>query len=403
MLGAVATAWGALAVAVWTAPSLAPRAILAWALVFRAVAFFAEPVMEDDHYRFLWDGYRFAETGNPYAETPQAHFGDAAVPTNFQEVLDRINHPDIPTIYGPLCQWLFRLSYAIAPAQLWPWKLTLLGSELAIFWLLWPSLSARGRLLLAWCPLAVFETGFNAHPDALAIALLMAAWWFSRHSRIYAGATAAGLAITAKVFALLLVPFILWRLGRRAWFVTSSAVVLLYAPFWLRGNSADAAGLCAMARDWEFNSSIYAIASALASPFVARTLCALAFGVIWLAVFAQWSSARESSAKLPPGDWIYGGFLLLSTTVNSWYCLWLWPFVASRASAIGINALAAVSLSYITRLNLGDTALGNYEHPPWVRPLEFGLVGSGLCLDWITRRPGRDVTSSRRKEQARVS
>ena len=183
MLGATGAAWLALALAWRMAPSGASRTIGWWAVAFRVAAFFSAPVMEDDHHRFLWDGHRFAATGNPYAEAPQASFGDDTVPAEFRAVLDRINHPDVPTVYGPLTEWAFRLSHAIAPARLWPWKLILIGAEAIVLALLWPVLGARGRLLLAWCPLAIFETGFNAHPDALAIALVVAAWWLGQKSR----------------------------------------------------------------------------------------------------------------------------------------------------------------------------------------------------------------------------
>jgi hypothetical protein len=71
---------------------------------------------------------------------------------------------------------------------------------------------------------------------------------------------------------------------------------------------------------------------------------------------------------------------LLSTTVNPWYLLWLLPFLALRPSLPGLVALAAVTLSYVTGLNLGDPALGNFEHPVWLRPLEYGLVAAALLL-----------------------
>lgn len=376
--------WAALA---WTIRRISPRqtwTFLGFAFAFRLIALFAEPVMEDDHHRFLWDGHRFAATGNPYAEAPQARFGDETIPAEFRAVLDRVNHPDVPTVYGPLTQWVFRLSHAIAPARLWPWKLILFGAEATIVALLWSGLSARGRLLLAWCPLAIFETGFNAHPDVLALALVVAAWRLGRETHPLAAGAAAGLAVAAKVFALLIVPFVLWRLGRRAWATAVAATLSLYAPFWLRGSAADLAGLRAMAGEWEFNSSVFAVVAALGSREIAQVGCALVFGVVWLVVFIRW--LRTGSFALPPGERVYGGFLLLSATVNPWYCLWLWPFVAVRPSLTGGCALAAVSLSYVTGLNLGDASLGNFAHPAWLRPLEFGLVALAAIWEWHWRK-----------------
>jgi alpha-1,6-mannosyltransferase len=383
-LATLGIAWGALGWAMTRASAgiCEPISVIGFAVGFRAIACLAAPVMEDDHYRFLWDGYRFAVTGDPYAESPQERFEDDTIPAEFRGVLDRINHPDVPTVYGPAMQWAFRLSHAIAPAQLWPWKLILLGAELSIFAMLWPMLSARGRFLLAWCPLAIFETGFNAHPDTLGIGLVVAAWWLGRRRLAVAAGAAAGLAVAAKVFAMLIVPFLLWRLGRRSWLAALAAVVALYVPFWLRGSTADLAGLRAMAGEWEFNSSVFAVVATLSSPASARAICGLIFIAIWLVLLRKWARSAEASETLPPGEWIYGAFLLLSATANPWYCLWLWPFVAARVSGTGVCALAAVSLAYVTGLNLGEPTLENFAHPPWLRPMEFAIVAIGAVWDW---------------------
>jgi hypothetical protein len=386
MLAAMAVAWSALALAARVVERRDGRVVVLFAVAFRLTAFVAAPVMEDDYHRYLWDGYRFAETGDPYVEAPQARFGNKTIPWEFRAVLDRINHPDVPTVYGPLTQWAFRLSHAIAPAQLWPWKLILLGAELAILAMLWPVLGARQRLLLAWCPLAIFETGFNAHPDTLAIALVVAAWWLGRKSLPLAAGAAAGLAVATKVFAVLIAPFVLWRLGRRAWAVAAVAVGLLYAPFWWGGSTADLTGLRAMAEEWEFNSSVFAIVAALSFPAMARAICSLAFVAIWWVLMRRWTKSAATSATLPPGEWIYCAFLLLAATANPWYCLWLWPFVATRTSATGVCALAVASLAYVTGLNLGDARLGNFAHPAWLRPVEFGAIALGAVWDWRKRK-----------------
>lgn len=379
MLAVVALAWLALGWALVKISSPGTKAMLGFALGFRLIALCATPVMEDDHWRFLWDGYRFAATGNPYAEAPQERFVDESIPAEFRAVLDDINYPDVPTIYGPLAQWAFRLSHAIAPAELWPWKLILLVAECALFALLWPLLKARGRLLLAWCPLAIFETGFNAHPDALAIALIVAAWRLGDLKLPLAAGVAAGLAIAAKVFAAPLVPFVLWRQGWRAWVLAGAAGSGLYAPFWLQGSTADLAGLRAMAGEWEFNSSLYALVATAIPPSAARAVCGGAFAVIWLALLVRW--AKKTPPVRPPGEWVYGSFLLLSATANPWYVLWLLPFVAFRFSAAGIAALAVVSLTYITGLNLGADTPGYFAHPWWLRPVEFGVIGVAALFD----------------------
>ena len=387
-------------------------ALLVWSLAFRVAGFFAAPLMEDDYFRFLWDGRQFALTGNPYASAPAAYFSDETVPERFREILDQINYPHVPTIYGPACQLGFALSYWIAPAYLWPWKLMVIGADLVALALVFrgaerSEFNARESttsaanfglplLIFGWCPLAIFETSFNAHPDILAIALLLAALVFRQKESPLACAIFCALAVAAKVFALLLVPFLLGRRAR-AWAVFALGLAACYLPFWWQGSLADWAGLSAFAAEWEFNSSFYALAKMLLGPSQGRLACGIAFAAFWCVLFVQWLVNRRDlqGSCLPPGTALFGGFLLLSSTVNPWYLLWLLPFTALRPTVTGPTALAAVSLSYVTGLNLGDTALANFEHPFWVRPIEYGAVALvGVVELWRRRSTGGTVRTA---------
>ena len=381
MLSAQAVAWLAL-LAAYRGKLPAARAILVWAILFRVAGLFAEPVLEDDYFRYLWDGRAFALAGYPYVSPPSAGFGDPGVPEEFQRILDHINHPTVPTVYGPVGQLGFLAGYGIAPGKLWAWKLLLLGAEAVMLVVLAHRLSPRAFLFLAWCPLAVFETAFNAHPDALGVMWLVLAMLVKRPR---ATAILCGLAVATKVFALPLVPFLLQGRGREwRWF--AATVCALYLPFWAQGSSADLAGLRAMAGEWEFNSSLHALAAWSFGPANARALCLGVFVLLW-----SWMLARARNISFfelngaglawPSGDCIFGAFFLLSPTVNPWYLLWVWPFVAARMSCGGVAALVLVPLAYVTSGHLGATTGGLFEHPAWVRPLEFGSLGAALAVD----------------------
>jgi hypothetical protein len=382
LLGVQAVGWAALLLA-WRAGPPGRAAVFAWAAVFRLAGVLAAPVLEDDHFRFLWDGRQFALTGNPYAAPPAAFFPDAALPDEWAAILDGINHPHVPTIYGPVTQLGFLLAHVVAPGALWPWKLLLLAAEAALLRLVWQRGGDRAALLAAWCPPAVFETAFNAHPDVLAVTLLVAALAAGRDGR---GAPALlALAAAAKVFALLLVPFVLARREARAWAAWAAVLAAAYAPFWLQGSAADLAGLRVMAAEWEFNSALHGLAAWRAGPEAARGLCAAAFLAAWALLLRRWR--RAGAAGWPRGDLVFGAFLLTSPVINPWYLLWLLPFVAVRPGAAGLAALAVVPLSYLTGLNLGRADLGSFGHPAWLRPVEFGLIA--LALAWDVRRARR--------------
>ncbi len=363
-------------------------AVLGWALCFRLCGLFAEPVLEDDHFRFLWDGRVFAQSGDPYARAPAASFQDPALPVEFQRILDQVNHPHVPTVYGPVCQLGFLLGHQVAPGRLWPWKLLLLAAEIAVVLALRRRLTDRCLLLLAWCPLAVAETAFNVHPDALGVALLVLAGTVRQPWLAGVLAAASG---GAKVFGWLLAPFLLARRGRAGWVAFVLTLAALYLPFLQDGGRAEFAGLSAMATGWEFNSSVHAVVSAVLGPTAARGVCLVAFAAVWLAVWRRWRKRSVGTVAPPdtalPGGPVFGAFFLLSATVNPWYLLWLWPFVALRPTWTGLTALAAVSLSYCTGQNLGLAGLGPSDHPVWVRPVEFGLLGLAALVDMRRARP----------------
>lgn len=395
LIGAMGVEWTIFLV-VLGVPSLrnaiTVRHVIVVALAFRACGLIATPLFEDDHHRFLWDGFVFAQTGDPYGTTPADWFGEPDVPESLQSTLDQVNHPDVPTIYGPATQAAFLLSHKIAPGGLWAWKLLLILSECALLYFL-ARLAVRTATVnalafAAWCPLGVFETAFNAHPDALGVTLLMGAVVARRLGHDRWLGVCCGAAIGAKVFAVLVVPFLLWRRSPGAWLACAATLLALYLPFWLQGTTADFAGLRVFARDWEFNSSIHAILQWVLGPGAARTVALFAFGLIWIGLFQFWrTNANRTSQSLPPAVCVFAGFFLLSPTFNPWYALWLLPFVALRPTPTGIALLSAVSLSYLTKQNLGEGGLDAFNHPWWVRPLEFGIIGVVFLVEtWTLRR-----------------
>ncbi len=149
------------------------------------------------------------------------------------------------------------------------------------------------------------------------------------------------------------------------------------------------------AREWEFNSSIYGIARWSFGAPIAKLITGSVFFAAWLFLFRRWSAGEASRASGPaslPGAEVYGMLFLLSATVNPWYLLWLAPFVALRPTTTGVAAMALVSLSYVTGLNLGTATVANFEHPDWVRPIEYGGIALAAIADWWRWRAGLTAT-----------
>ena len=351
--------------------------LLVWAVAFRVCGLIGGPFFEDDFYRYLWDGYRFATAGSPYGSPPEAFFVDPGVPQAFRAVLDHINHPELPTIYGPTMQGVFLLNYWLWPASVAGLQALLILVDLASIGLLLRLAPARNVMLYAWCPLVIKEVAFTAHPDGIGVCLLLAAIVLGRSYRWHAAAVCLGLAVGAKVFALVLTPFVLIGASARHWALFAAVLAGLYTPFALSGGT-DLESLLVFAREWEFNSAVFGLVTLAVPAFEARLGLGIVYGGFW-GYYYLWYRRNETRG-IPRGDWLYGALLVVSPVINPWYLLWLLPFATVFPSAWAWTASVAVLLSYMTGLNMNDYSLQAYQQPTWARLAEFGAIL--LALAW---------------------
>jgi hypothetical protein len=340
---------------------------VASALLFRAAGFVAQPLYEDDFYRYLWDGYVFSSQGTPYGVPPASFFGIESLSARMEDILSQVNYPDLPTIYGPVCELLFLLGYTVAPGQLWPLKVIFIAADLGIAFVIWRwTRSAAALVLYAWAPLIIKEVAFTAHPDVVAAFLATLALMLVQDGRRIAAAGLIGAAIAGKALAVVLVPFVVAWKDWRAAAATVLVVLLFYGPFVLHGTS-DMAGFSVFAAEWEFNSLVFALLKTALGFDLAKIVSPLLF-VVTAIVLWKWKQ-----------DWfrpdvIVALVFLFSPVVNAWYLVLLVPLIALRPSWWGIAAISVVLLSYITGLNMGRQDIGQFDHPWWVRPAEAGLV-----------------------------
>ena len=363
--------------------------LLLWALVFRLCGLYGGPLLEDDFWRYLWDGFRFATAGTPYGAAPEQFFLDPGIPATFQHVLSQINYPELQTIYAPVTQLVFLLAHWLRPGSIEALQVLLILLDLGVIALLLRLTNARNALLYAWCPLIVKEIAFTAHPDGIGMFLLLAAIVLAKENRWRGCAVVLGLAASAKVFALVLAPFVLIRARGSHWLLFALTIAVLYAPFAALGGT-DLTSFAIFAREWEFNSALFGLLAMVMDRLDARVLLGLAFGVFW--AFCLWrhhvtEKAAEGAFRVPRGDWVFGALLLVSPVINPWYLIWILPFAAIYPSAWAWTASLAVLLSYISGINLlSDPSMQAYGQPLWARLLEFSLIGAALLVDWRRRK-----------------
>jgi alpha-1,6-mannosyltransferase len=356
------------------------QAVFWWAALFHAIGLFGLPLFEDDHYRYLWDGYRTVVDGSPYGIAPDQFFSDRNVPTAMQNVLSGINNPEVPTIYGPALQAVYAIAYLIAPAKLWPIKVILILANLVLIFLLLKHASAKQVMLYAWNPLVFKEVALTSHPDALLGLIVFIAWltrkhWYGRVSGII-----FGIALAVKISALPALAWLFWKRQFSSIVIAIAIFLACYIPF--IGAGSDWQGFKIFAQNWEFNAGPYAIANALFATSHAKTLCAaLAF------IGMMWVMRGKNAAENPPWHRLFGILLLLSPVINAWYLLWFLPLAVLHSDRWPWWASAAVLLSYVTGQNLGDETLSAYEIPLFIRVIEWGLIGFIVTLDLVKPTP----------------
>ncbi|MGQ0800164.1 MAG: glycosyltransferase 87 family protein [Pseudomarimonas sp.] len=350
-----------------------PRAVFVVCALLCACAMLALPFAEDDHHRYLWDGYITATTGSPYGIPPAAYFGDETLPAEMHAVLDAVNHPQVATIYGPLLQWLFLSIHLLSPANSHLLRAALVAMHLLAVGLALRHLPPRHVALVAWNPLLIHAGLMNLHPDFLLGWLLLAGTLVARRGRLLSTGVLAGLALAIKVSALAVLP-LLWlaagerhachqrhslhriRLALPAAVTCVAVIALIYTPFWgnASGNATDAAGLAVFATQWQFNAGVFAWLAGGLGTGVARPMVALmiAAGIGWLTL--QRLEHRRSPMSI--AESVVAGFgllLILSPVINAWYLLWLLPCAALTRWLSPWVTAAALSFTFFTHGQLG--------------------------------------------------
>ena len=205
--------------------------ILFAGLILRLLFLFSTPILEDDFYRYLWDGANLANGINPYRIPPEMVINNTEEEINIPpimkelaaesgEIIHRINHPYVRTIYPVITQLGFALAYLLQPWSLLAWKIVLLIVDvlfvvvlLAIFKKL--KISPVWIALYWWNPLLIKEIFNSGHMDILIFPFLFLALFLSIKNNFIWASVCLGLAANVKIWPVLLLPLILKPLVKK--------------------------------------------------------------------------------------------------------------------------------------------------------------------------------------------
>ncbi len=420
--------------------------ILVFGLLFRAALLPSQQIQEDDVYRYLWDGKVFANGINPFEYAPsEVHnfkalrirnpedYYETYVERNERELekldalkwesprslkfLERVNHPDIPTIYPPMAQFVFRLVHQVKPDNIIAMRVGFLIFDiLALVFIIGIlsrlGLDKAGCLIYFWSPLVIKETFNSTHLDIIGISLLCGSIYFLLRHRHTLATLFLAFSFLGKLYPVILLPLYFkacyeksLREGQKAWLISvgNSAlffgvIVLGYLPFMGIGLKMFE-GLKAFTLYWQSNDSIFAILVfifksvfgaekiILSNPlpiFLSKVTVAVILSGVLLVLLIKGASLLQKPVNFVRGFfWIMALVFLLSPVENPWYLCWVVPFLCVFPQRSWIILTGLVGLYYLD-FYFDYQELRTFS--PWIPWAEYFPFYALFIMEFISNR-----------------
>jgi alpha-1,6-mannosyltransferase len=354
--------------------------VLLGALAFRLTLFPHPPSLSTDLYRYRWDGMVQNEGWNPYAVAPsdprlaplRAPGQPAAAGYYVMPV------PEIPTMYPPLSELVFRAAWRLLPSPAGTgstrslstiyFKLPFLLADLAVAAMLAAWIRSTGgrnyqAAIYAWNPLVVVEFASSGHNDALAIAGVVATLLIIR-SRPALSTLALTAGALAKAFPATLLPLALvraeWPRKVRGWIAAAGCLALTAACVWPYRHGWREF-LVMLGRYQQifrnYHSSIYPVLVW----FTGSHEIAAGIGEGVVAGLALWLAVRRAEPTRA-AFLLIGATLLFAPNGYSWYFTWIVPLLCFFPSPAWLLLTILQFLSY--KIFINYRALGVWHFDP---------------------------------------
>lgn len=361
-------------------------------LLLRFLALPLEP--GDDLWRYQWEG-RIQNAGfNPYLLAPN---DEQLTPlrAGFAN-WNQINHRDYSAIYPPGTELVFAGLSRIGSGPL-VYKLLFAAADLAAVALLLRLIGGPARYAdaawYAWNPLVVYSFAGAAHFDSLMILPLLggilcfvrsraAPASASRWRWALLGAAAMGAAISIKLVPVLLLPILVFALGRRAWALVLSLGIPAFlslpygvprVPIWESlGRFIYVARLNDMFW-WLIEDTFWP--NPHQKNYHYNVIIIIA--VVLVSLFFIWNWKRGLL-------WVMGTALILSPVLHPWYCTWILPFAAWRRN----DAWQVLSITVFAYYLFWNERLFMlpWHSEPWLRGFILIPPAVAVILAWRRKR-----------------
>lgn len=363
--------------------------MLAAGLAMRVVWYGVPVTIDDDYFRYLWDGAVLASGHNPYAFPPKAALDGTGFPAALAplvakaaEVLKLINFPELVSIYPGTAELAFGLANLIAPLKLDGLRLVFLAAELAGLWIVLLILKDLQRPPLAaalyWLnPLLVWSSHGTGHSEALMAPLLLGAVYGAWRARDTLAAALLALAVGVKLWPALLAPLLARHITASGRPLLLPALVFLglsaglTAPLAFSTGFGMRSGLVAYSEHWWTNNAPFAWASyglyvaTEGSPLAQRALRGLILAAVgawalWLAM----RPIRDLRSLLSASLAIAAAMFYAAPAQFPWYALWFLPLAAAVESRPLLLASATLAIYYMS-IPLSAQGIGEVHNYGW--------------------------------------
>jgi alpha-1,6-mannosyltransferase len=369
--------------------------IVGLAVVFRLLLVFQAPtVLSSDMYRFIWDGRVQHHGYNPYVYPPA---GDALKSLRDDRIYPHINRKAARTIYPAGAQLFFRAVYALVGDSVTGFKGAMVLCDIAALAVMAALLKVHGRnpnrlLIYAWNPLVVFEIAYSGHLEAIAVLLMVAAFYLAARGGKLWGALVLAFSSAVKLYPALLLPALLNRTRRiKGAAVFVAAFGLLYLPFTAAGPKM--AGFLPVYLKNPYESFNLGLKSLILHFFPGLNYYALSLlflaGLLAAALVVLFKD--KDDGRMVFFGYVLTGWLmiLMPAALHPWYVILIIPFLTFYPSTAWLIFSCTVSLSYVkyvTPRGIMPTWVLLCEYLPLIALLAGGYIYHRLAGGAAGRR-----------------
>jgi len=312
----------------------------------------SSPILEDDFYRYMWDGAVTSNEYNPYVHSPQDVMDKKydvpdkilSLADDSGEIIKKINHPKIKTLYPALSQVIFAISFYFFPWSITGWKLVMLVGDIFLLFFIIKILKELALPIsyaaIYWLNPVVLHEFFNtAHYDLFALLFTaISIYYFLKDEYITSSITLA-LAVGFKLWPILLLPIMLRKISNQkakaliSFAVFSFFALIIFIPV-LRAGLSENQGFVKYASNWINNAAFFTLLKdsieLFTNTFKIYYVCAdciarwITGGIIFLTLVLLIRKPAQNNLELTDKFLlIVAVSFLISPTQFPWYLTWL--------------------------------------------------------------------------------